>query len=186
MRLIEAAALGDGAVPSSGPIDMMRPADLEALREAIGLLAEDDLLKYLFQRPISLKHDFRWERYWITRVIRPGQNYHVIRERTDAPYFGLGTKFSRKTIPSDKDPVPVRSGERAQSRNLSLYSIGDLIIAAKAFHAAAQLDGEAKIYALLVASDAVTRVSDANPEDCLLYTSPSPRDRTRSRMPSSA
>ena len=26
----------------------------------------------------------------------------------------------------------------------------------------------------------------ANSEDCLLYTSPSPRDRTRSRMPSSA
>ena len=25
-----------------------------------------------------------------------------------------------------------------------------------------------------------------NPIDCLLYTSPSPRDRTRSRMPSSA
>ena len=29
-------------------------------------------------------------------------------------------------------------------------------------------------------------VSDHKPEDCLLYTSPSPRDRTRSRMPSSA
>ena len=27
---------------------------------------------------------------------------------------------------------------------------------------------------------------DKNPYDCLLYTSPSPRDRTRSRMPSSA
>ena len=26
----------------------------------------------------------------------------------------------------------------------------------------------------------------AHPDDCLLYTSPSPRDRTRSRMPSSA
>ena len=25
-----------------------------------------------------------------------------------------------------------------------------------------------------------------SPDDCLLYTSPSPRDRTRSRMPSSA
>ena len=25
-----------------------------------------------------------------------------------------------------------------------------------------------------------------HPKDCLLYTSPSPRDRTRSRMPSSA
>ena len=27
---------------------------------------------------------------------------------------------------------------------------------------------------------------DSTPKDCLLYTSPSPRDRTRSRMPSSA
>ena len=27
---------------------------------------------------------------------------------------------------------------------------------------------------------------DANTQTCLLYTSPSPRDRTRSRMPSSA
>ena len=29
-------------------------------------------------------------------------------------------------------------------------------------------------------------VSQAQVADCLLYTSPSPRDRTRSRMPSSA
>ena len=28
--------------------------------------------------------------------------------------------------------------------------------------------------------------TDAQPDTCLLYTSPSPRDRTRSRMPSSA
>ena len=28
--------------------------------------------------------------------------------------------------------------------------------------------------------------SEPNFSDCLLYTSPSPRDRTRSRMPSSA
>ena len=28
--------------------------------------------------------------------------------------------------------------------------------------------------------------SSTNDDDCLLYTSPSPRDRTRSRMPSSA
>ena len=27
---------------------------------------------------------------------------------------------------------------------------------------------------------------DENPTDCLLYTSPSPRDRQKSRMPSSA
>ena len=30
------------------------------------------------------------------------------------------------------------------------------------------------------------RLLDAWPKICLLYTSPSPRDRTRSRMPSSA
>ena len=29
-------------------------------------------------------------------------------------------------------------------------------------------------------------IANANHKDCLLYTSPSPRDRTRSRMPSSA
>ena len=36
----------------------------------------------------------------------------------------------------------------------------------------------------LTASSAV--LVDANSKICLLYTSPSPRDRTRSRMPSSA
>ena len=30
------------------------------------------------------------------------------------------------------------------------------------------------------------KIFEENPESCLLYTSPSPRDRTRSRMPSSA
>ena len=32
----------------------------------------------------------------------------------------------------------------------------------------------------------VYRASNGRPKSCLLYTSPSPRDRTRSRMPSSA
>ena len=31
-----------------------------------------------------------------------------------------------------------------------------------------------------------TQISNDAPKICLLYTSPSPRDRTRSRMPSSA
>ena len=41
--------------------------------------------------------------------------------------------------------------------------------------------GNTAITTLIVATD---RVKLNN--DCLLYTSPSPRDRTRSRMPSSA
>ena len=32
----------------------------------------------------------------------------------------------------------------------------------------------------------LVRALQTNPKHCLLYTSPSPRDRTRSRMPSSA
>ena len=34
--------------------------------------------------------------------------------------------------------------------------------------------------------DIIDQFKETFPEDCLLYTSPSPRDRTRSRMPSSA
>ena len=34
--------------------------------------------------------------------------------------------------------------------------------------------------------DSNTYRNIVHPDDCLLYTSPSPRDRTRSRMPSSA
>ena len=41
----------------------------------------------------------------------------------------------------------------------------------------------------LKGSESITKSNDSttmNSKDCLLYTSPSPRDRTRSRMPSSA
>ena len=41
-------------------------------------------------------------------------------------------------------------------------------------------------YPVLQAADILAYDSDVVPVGCLLYTSPSPRDRTRSRMPSSA
>ena len=34
--------------------------------------------------------------------------------------------------------------------------------------------------------EAIAEITKADVSNCLLYTSPSPRDRTRSRMPSSA
>ena len=47
-------------------------------------------------------------------------------------------------------------------------------------------EGKGKIVDLLTEqADAVVRYQGGN-NACLLYTSPSPRDRTRSRMPSSA
>ena len=45
-----------------------------------------------------------------------------------------------------------------------------------------QVQGET----LAVAAPTITRTGDAVPKRCLLYTSPSPRDRQKSRMPSSA
>ena len=43
-----------------------------------------------------------------------------------------------------------------------------------------------KIYITSTAQEKVRKDIVANLNTCLLYTSPSPRDRTRSRMPSSA
>ena len=45
------------------------------------------------------------------------------------------------------------------------------------------LVGSAALFPLLAGAD---KIRDRMSKDCLLYTSPSPRDRTRSRMPSSA
>ena len=61
-----------------------------------------------------------------------------------------------------------------------------------------ELDDRAVAYARALSADAVQKVGNGHPGTamslasvayslfCLLYTSPSPRDRTRSRMPSSA
>ena len=52
-----------------------------------------------------------------------------------------------------------------------------------------QLDGDALVAAVLRAPFCVlkrTSLCCTEKKSCLLYTSPSPRDRTRSRMPSSA
>ena len=38
----------------------------------------------------------------------------------------------------------------------------------------------------ILSYDGAPKIDDAHRKICLLYTSPSPRDRTRSRMPSSA
>ena len=49
------------------------------------------------------------------------------------------------------------------------------------FHAVLKLVTGEEIFALVSVDE-----NDGDPIICLLYTSPSPRDRTRSRMPSSA
>ena len=46
--------------------------------------------------------------------------------------------------------------------------------------------GHAKAVSVLIENGADWNITCGERKDCLLYTSPSPRDRTRSRMPSSA
>ena len=52
----------------------------------------------------------------------------------------------------------------------------------------AELEGKAEELRVLAKDDPDMDIGRevSQLEDCLLYTSPSPRDRTRSRMPSSA
>ena len=64
-------------------------------------------------------------------------------------------------------------------------------IAGKAGYSGSQ-DGQGETarfnepWGICAAEDGVIYVADTKNNNCLLYTSPSPRDRTRSRMPSSA
>ena len=64
----------------------------------------------------------------------------------------------------------------AQLYNLYLLML-DLLVEVHAFAKAEQEKHAKKILAT---------EADKNPNTCLLYTSPSPRDRQKSRMPSSA
>ena len=52
-----------------------------------------------------------------------------------------------------------------------------------------KVQGKGRLAACVYTNDALAAAAGGPPDlpvDCLLYTSPSPRDRTRSRMPSSA
>ena len=48
------------------------------------------------------------------------------------------------------------------------------------------IGGIVEIAPLFYLDSTIEKVEGMRPYSCLLYTSPSPRDRTRSRMPSSA
>ena len=66
-----------------------------------------------------------------------------------------------------------------------IYSIEDL---AQLIYDLKQINPDAKVCVKLVASTGIGTIAAgvAKAKACLLYTSPSPRDRQKSRMPSSA
>ena len=91
------------------------------------------------------------------------------RVKEEADYKTLGSAHDRQKLSTLADGARWEHG--ADAEKLATYA---------ARHAAAQpaYDAAAARYA---ADD-----GDDDDRGCLLYTSPSPRDRTRSRMPSSA
>ena len=88
-------------------------------------------------------------------------------------------------------PPGAGKGTQAQrimdSTGLPQVSTGDMLRAAVS--AGTPTGIEAKKYmdaGLLVPDDVIIALIKDRIQDCLLYTSPSPRDRQKSRMPSSA
>lgn len=165
VRLMEAAVIRGGGASESLPLDQLSRSDLNAIKEAIGFPGDDDLVNFLFARAPSLRDEFEFENYAIVRIILPELDTHLIRERADRPYLGLMPSFSEQYMPVADDPVQVAIGERARTRRLNLAAIGDIIVAAKAFRAASRVEGNARLYPLLIAADALERAFRANPKD---------------------
>ena len=86
--------------------------------------------------------------------------------------YALTAALLMSTSPVAFADQPKEASSLTHYANIALAKYEDSLITAKALDAA--------IDAFLAAPTATTLAT------CLLYTSPSPRDRTRSRMPSSA
>ena len=89
----------------------------------------------------------------------------------------ISTTFTKET--SLKINLPESAGEQAavEVRNVEIQ------ISEKSQYALAVDNDSAKV---LINSSRDTLIRALEPFNCLLYTSPSPRDRQKSRMPSSA
>ena len=70
--------------------------------------------------------------------------------------------------------------------NIGNLVISEDVIAAIALNAAKDVEGVSSFAARTPDVHSILRFGEDAIKSCLLYTSPSPRDRTRSRMPSSA
>ena len=80
------------------------------------------------------------------------------------------------------------AGQIAAAANSSLQEVADTIRAATSAGVTVDLEATAQGLGYSNFADAVAAYNAKHGTNysCLLYTSPSPRDRTRSRMPSSA
>ena len=106
--------------------------------------------------------------------------FHAVPAGIIDPFLYVETGDRRAATASVLDADKVRA---LGVEILDPYSLGrdELLKAGRADH---EIDAEVALRACRALG--VERAAGAQRNLCLLYTSPSPRDRTRSRMPSSA
>ena len=108
-------------------------------------------------------------------------NNHKIHSASVKGPYPNGDRFA---VIFNFDVTPVTgpmAGQRMRMEEVALYSVADGKITREEFFydmSGASMDAEP--------AKPARKVAKPKAKACLLYTSPSPRDRTRSRMPSSA
>ena len=90
--------------------------------------------------------------------------------------IGSGLTMTSETLSADASAITVQEeGSPLSTAATTLNFVGSNVTAT----------GTGAVKTITI-SDSDTQLTTEQVQDCLLYTSPSPRDRTRSRMPSSA
>ena len=113
----------------------------------------------------------------------------AIRADADTTITASGTLTNTKGLISAGNELSIRDPNRADpgARTLNVVNTGGTLVADKSLKLdAARFSGDGKAVSGKDLSIALTQDIVNNGEVCLLYTSPSPRDKRQSRMPSSA
>ena len=110
-------------------------------------------------------------------------------KRADLPTENEKHVFSRMQAERQRQAKKYRSeGEEEALKIRSRADKERTILLAEAYRTAQEARGEGELQAIAIYAEAFQQDEEFYQfyRSCLLYTSPSPRDRTRSRMPSSA
>ena len=161
-RLMEAALFLRGVALEETSLDDLAAEDVAEMQAAIGFPDRGDLLIHLLRRGPSLRDEFSFETYSAIRHVVPFSTTRRLVEHVSRPYLGIATDYSTtRDIAAQDDPVALASGELGKARSINLIAVPDVVLAAKAFRAAARAPGDRE-YALLVAARAMERALRAD------------------------
>ena len=115
-----------------------------------------------------------------TSLHKPAQVKEKLIEILEAESFGNPSRSGH--LLSQNTMMAIYESKKSLARLCHIENPSDILFSPNATYAL-----NFAILSLIEADDhVITTTTEHNSVLCLLYTSPSPRDRTRSRMPSSA